>query len=620
MPTNFYRDNLSALNSMKEKILEFLQFISQPFAWIIRLIGRLIKKLFSPKAKGKVVWATIFIIILGLFASYYDYRKPFNTVFSSINNVAAKTPYTSWIKLPIGPEANYKLGLDLLGGSHLLYEADMSNIASGDQTSALSGVRDVIERRVNAFGVSEPLIQTNLSGGHFRIIVELAGIKDVNQAIKMIGETPTLDFREKDKNATPDAVTVSPETAQYNVEAKKRAEDVLKKVLAKGADFTALAKQYSEDTGSKDQGGALPFFGAGEMVPEFEKAVWDMKVGTISKTLVQTQFGYHIVKKTGEQTVDGKKQVSASHILILTKTDSDPNPGWIMTKLSGKQLKKAQVVFDPQTGEPTVQLTFNSEGDTLFADITGRNVGNQVGIFLDNQPISTPVVEAKITGGTAIISGGFSVSDAKLLSQRLNAGALPVPIKLLSQETVDATLGSASLERSLFAGIIGLLAVIFFMLVFYRFPGLLASLALCIYTALAVAVFRIFGITMTLAGIAGFILSIGMAVDANVLIFERLKEEIKNGRTIADALHEGFKRAWNSIRDSNASTLITCAILFWFGTSTVRGFALTLAIGVLVSLFSAITITRTLLKLTVSGVFERHLWLFGGRLKRKENK
>jgi protein-export membrane protein SecD len=610
---------------MKEKIFEFLQFIARPFAWIFRQIGHLLKKLFSPKAKGKVVWATIFIVILGIFATYYDYRKPFNTAFGAINSVTAKTPYTSWIKLPTAPEAAYKLGLDLLGGTSLLYEADMSNIAQADRASSLSGVRDVIERRVNAFGISEPLIRTDMSGGHYRIIAELAGIKNVDQAIAMIGETPTLDFREQDTSAPVAApTTVSPETAKYNADAKTRAEDVLKKVLAKGADFAALAKQYSEDTGSKANGGDLGCFAKGKMIPAFENAVWALKVGQTTKTLVQTQFGYHIIKKTGVKTVDGKDEACASHILIMTKTDApastDQIPGWKMTQLSGKQLKKAQVVFDPQTGEPTVELTFNSEGDNLFSDITGRNVGKQVGIFLDGQPISTPVVQTKITGGTAIISGSFSVSEAKLLAQRLNAGALPVPIKLLSQETVDATLGSVSLTKSLFAGIIGLLAVILFMLIVYRFPGILASVALCIYTAVAVAVFRLLGVTMTLAGIAGFILSIGMAVDANVLIFERFKEEIRNGRTIADALNEGFKRAWNSIRDSNASTLITCVILFWFGTSTVRGFALTLAIGVLISMFSAITVTRTLLKLTISGVFERHLWLFGRRLKRSDAK
>jgi protein-export membrane protein SecD len=607
---------------MKDKIFEFLRFISQPVLFVLRPIGRFLKRLFRPKHRGKVVWTTVFIVILGLGAAYFDYRQPFNAAAGAINSAAAATKYTSWIKLPIVPEANYKLGLDLLGGAHLLYEADMSNIPEADRSSAISGVRDVIERRVNAFGVSEPLIETNRSGGNYRIIVELAGIKDVSQAIKMIGETPTLDFREKDTSAatattTGGVTTVSPETAQYNADAKKRAEDVLKKVLAPGADFAALAKQYSEDTGSKVNGGDLGCFPKGAMVPEFENAVWALKAGQITKTLVQSQYGYHIIKKTGAKTVDGKDEVCASHILIMTKTDAAPSDGgWKMTQLSGKQLTKAQVVFDPNTGEPTVELTFNSEGDKLFSDITGRNVGNQVGIFLDGQPISTPVVQTKITGGTAIISGSFTVAEAKLLAQRLNAGALPVPIKLLSQETVDATLGSASLQKSLFAGIVGLLAVILFMILVYRLPGVLASLALCIYTALAVGVFRVFGVTMTLAGIAGFILSIGMAVDANVLIFERVKEELRNGRTVSDALTEGFKRAWNSIRDSNASTLITCVILFWFGTSTVRGFALTLAIGVLVSMFSAIFVTRTFLRFIVTNFLERHLWLFGRKLNR----
>jgi protein-export membrane protein SecD len=288
-----------------------------------------------------------------------------------------------------------------------------------------------------------------------------------------------------------------------------------------------------------------------------------------------------------------------------------------MTQLSGKNLKRATVIFDPQTGEPTVQLTWNAEGDKLFGDITGANIGKPLGIFLDGQLISAPTVQSKITGGTAVISGNFTLEETKTLARRLNAGALPVPITLITQQTVDATLGSTSLQKSLFAGMIGFLAVVIFMLLAYRLPGLMAALALCVYTALTLGVFKTVGVTMTLAGIAGFILSIGMAVDANVLIFERVKEELRNNRTVGEALSEGFKRAWNSIRDSNISSLITCGILIWFGTSTVRGFALTLAIGILVSMFTAIVVTRNFMRSTIGERIARHLWLIGSRLKHK---
>lgn len=615
---------------MNEKVNSVLGSILAPFRFFGGGFWRLIKRIFAPSKRGQLRWKIIFIVILSIAAALYDYSKPYNDAVNVINGAASKNSATQWIRFPNAPEISWKLGLDLLGGTHLVYEADMSGIGQSERNEALAGVRDVIERRVNAFGVSEPLVQTETTGSHYRIIVELAGIKDVNQAIKMIGETPTLDFREQDpagSNATT-TLTVPELTAEekaYNVEAKKRAQDVLKKALAKGADFAALAKEYSEDIGSKDNGGDLGYFGKDAMVKPFEDAVWKLKVGQTTSSLVETNFGYHIIKKTGSKWVDGKEQVSASHILVSVKTPGSDakvdasTAGWKMTQLSGKQLKRAQVVFDPQTGEPTVQLTWNAEGQKLFGEITGANVGKPLGIFLDGQLISAPTVQAQITGGTAIISGNFSLEETKTLSRRLNAGALPVPITLVTQQTIDATLGIASLEKSLFAGIIGFLAVVVFMLFVYRLPGLMAGLALAAYTALTLAIFKLMGVTMSLAGIAGFILSIGMAVDANVLIFERVKEELRNNRTVGEALSEGFKRAWNSIRDSNVSSLITCAILIWFGTSTVRGFAITLAIGILVSMFTAIIVTRNFLRATIGSRIERHLWLIGGGLKKKQD-
>ena len=614
---------------MNEKGKSALSSIAAPFRFFGGGLWFLLKKIFAPSKRGQLRWRIIIIVIITLAAAIYDYPKPYNDAAKAVNGLVSKNSYSKWIKLPNAPEAPWKLGLDLLGGTHLEYEADMSGIASGDRNDALAGVRDVIERRINAFGVAEPLVQTEQSGGHYRIIVELAGIKDVNQAIKMIGETPTLDFRTQATATAPAATTLTapaltPEMKAYNAAAEKKAVMVNKLALAKDADFAALAKQYSEDPGSKDKGGDLGYFTKDQMVAPFADAVFALKaVGEITKVPVLSQFGYHIIKKTGDKMVNGVEQVSASHILITTQSPPAPTvpagqtPGWTMTQLSGKDLSRAAVIFDPQSGEPTVQLTWNAEGQKLFGDITGANVGKPLGIFLDGQLISAPTVESKITGGTAVISGNFTLDETKTLARRLNAGALPVPISLITQQTVDATLGAASLTRSLFAGIIGFLAVVLFMLLIYRLPGLMAAFALSVYTALTLGVFKLLGVTMTLAGIAGFILSIGMAVDANVLIFERVKEELRNNRTMGEALSEGFKRAWNSIRDSNISSLITCAILIWFGTSTVRGFAITLAIGILLSMFTAIIVTRNFIRSAIGERVSRHLWLIGSHLKRK---
>lgn len=274
------------------------------------------------------------------------------------------------------------------------------------------------------------------------------------------------------------------------------------------------------------------------------------------------------------------------------------------TGLTGADLKSAAVGYSSQTGDPEVQITFNGEGARKFAEITKRNVGKPVAIFLDDELVTAPIVQQEIIGGVAVINGNFSLDDAKRLSIQLNAGALPVPIKLLSQQQISASLGDESVRKSMVAGVVGLLTVMLFMVVYYGWYGVLADLALLIYTAVSLAVFRtgffvLPPVTLTLAGIAGFILSIGMAVDANILIFERMKEEKRWGRSGVRALEHGFQRAWASIRDSNISSLITAVVLYSFGTGPVKGFAVTLAIGVLVSMFTALTVTKTFLKLIV---------------------
>ncbi len=390
----------------------------------------------------------------------------------------------------------FRLGLDLSGGSHLIYQADVSGVAPSEINSSMDALRDVIERRVNLFGVSEPVVQVQsgsfISGGEEKLIVDLPGVTDVEKATAMIGQTPLLEFKIEAPAGTPQKVSVGK---------------------------------------------------------------------------------------------DGKVDLSTL----------DLGPQYVATELTGRYLKKATLEFDQNTREPRVSLQFDETGTKLFAKITKENVGKIVAIYLDGAPISTPVVREEIPSGTAVISGSFTPDEAKILVGRLNSGALPVPISLLSKQTIGATLGESAAHAGAKAAAIGFIFVALFLILWYRLPGLVAAVSLSIFIVIILSLFKLIPVTLTAAGIAGFIISIGIAVDANVLIFERIKEELRSGRTIADAVHFGFARAWSSIRDSNTSSIITAIILFWFGTSLIKGFALTLGIGVLVSMFSAITVTRVFL-------------------------
>ena len=518
------------------------------------------------------------------------------------------------------------LGLDLQGGIHLIYKVDTSGVESAKVPDALSGLQDVIERRVNAFGVAEPVIETAKSGGEQRLIVELAGVKDIEAAKEMIKETPFLEFKKMEAPPDLPEPEISEEDKKYNADQKKKAEDILKQVQG-GADFSELAKLDSEDPGSKDQGGDLGFVKKGTFVPEFDKVLFDsdLQPGQIYPQIVETQFGYHIIKLIEVRGDGDNKEVHSQHILLAIKTLPQPdiNPVFIETGLSGKNLKRADVQFMSQSGKPEVGIEFDSEGAKIFADLTKENIGKQIAIFLDGQVISAPTVQSEITDGKAVITGNFSLDEAKKLAQRLNEGALPVPITLIGQQSVEASLGKISLEQSLKAGLIGIVLVMIFMIFYYRFLGLVASIALVIYSSIMVAIFKIstvspWSITLTLAGIAGFILSVGMAVDANILIFERTKEEIRKGRSIRSAIDEGFHRAWPSIRDSNISSIITSLILIWFGTGFVKGFAVTLLLGVLVSMFTAIILVRTILTTIIGNWAEEKKGLVIAKRMEKE--
>lgn len=497
---------------------KILKYVLLPFRWlwkgvlvVLDLIGKIsaavVRYFFKPTAARKLRFAIFGIFILAALAGFLDYPKYWDKAADYLNGkneAQQKVQFAHKIKVPHFWNIPFHLGLDLQGGTHLLYKADLAGVEPKNYNEAMSGLRDVIERRVNLYGVSEPVVQVDKSGEEYRLVVELAGVKDIKEAIKMIGDTPYLEFKEQLAEAETNVI----------LEARKNNE-----------------------------------------------RLWE-------------------------------------------------DPYFKPTRLTGKYLKKAALNFDQNTGAPYVDLEFDSEGADIFAEITKQNIGKILAIYLDGAPISLPRVNAEITGGKAQITGQFSIDEAKQLVRRLNSGALPVPVTLIGQQNVGASLGQDSLMKSLRSGIYGILAVAVFMIFWYRLPGLLAVAALLIYTALTLAIFKTIPVTLTLAGIAGFILSIGMAVDANILIFERLKEELKRGRSLAGSVDEGFARAWTSIRDSNISSLITCGVLYWFGSSIIRGFALTLAIGIFVSMFSAITITRTLLKIFLGERAEKHKWLF----------
>ena len=557
--------------------------------------------------KNKIRFAAASILIIAILAVFLDFPEFIEK---------------SGIDLPDFFNLPFLLGLDLQGGTHLIYEANVSEIPGADQASAVEGVRDVIERRVNAFGVAEPIVQTTKTGESWRIIAELAGVHDVNQAIKMIGETPLLEFKEPNPNPQVELTEdQKKELDDFNSEAKSQAEKILVQALKTGANFQTLALKYTQDSGDNGMGGDLGFLTRGQLVPEFEIVCFDkLKVGEIYKELVQTQFGYHIIRKEGEKAhpEDEGYEARCQHILIKTKSPQDffeAADQWVYTGLTGKQLTRARIEFDPETQIPQIALEFNDEGKDLFAAITRRNIGKPVAIFLDGTPISIPTVQEEIPSGRAVISGNFKIQEAKLLAQRLNAGALPVPINLISQQTIGASLGNESMAKSLKAGLVGLLFVSLFMILFYRLPGVSAVLALIFYALAILAIFKLIPVTLSLAGIAGFILSLGMAFDANILVFERMKEELRQEKPLQIALEEGFKRAWPSIFDGNVSTLITCVILIGFTTSVVKGFAITLSIGVLVSMFSSMIVTKIILKNLSKIQSLNHLWLFGVKKK-----
>jgi protein-export membrane protein SecD len=424
----------------------------------------------------------VILLIIGVLIGYFVYT-------SEVNKETSNFPF--------------RYGLDLDGGTRLTYRADVSEVPEGDINDSLSALRQTIERRVNIFGVSEPIVQIE-KGGIFsneenanRLIVELPGVTEVTDAINAIGETPLLEFR-----------LATEETAE--------------KIIAV-----------------------------------------DIENGTPEEISQQIYDAYEA------------------------------------TGLGGGDLRRSSVVFGHgQSGvnSPIVQLEFDSEGADLFEEITKNNIGNTLAIFLDGVPISTPVIQTEIYGGIATITGQFTAEEARELSRNLNFGALPLPIELIETQTIGASLGIDTLDKGIKSLIYAFIIIFIFLISYYKLPGLIASISLLIYVAIMFAVFKLIPVTLTASGVAGFILSLGMAVDANILIFERIKEELKSKKALKDSVIEGFKRAWLPIRDGNLSSIISAAVLFWLsGTSLVKGFALVFGIGVLVSMLTAVVVSRSLL-------------------------
>ncbi|HKC05193.1 MAG TPA: protein translocase subunit SecD [Patescibacteria group bacterium] len=428
----------------------------------------------------------IFIILLVIAATYISLPPKFS-VFG--RNFVRPDLNLKIGNFSLSRKFDLHLGLDLAGGSQLVFEANMSKIPADKKSTALEGVRNVIEKRVNLFGVSEPTVQTSEFGGKDRVIVELPGITDTQQAVDLIGKT--------------------------------------------------------------------------------------------------AQLGFYEIKE-----IPATKTASASSQLVATD-------------LTGADLQTVSVVFDNQTGKPAISLQFTKSGGDKFADITARNISKPIPIVLDNSIVSAPIVQSKITGGSAQISGTFTIDEAKQLAIQLNAGALPVPVNLIQQTSIGATLGQSSINKSILAGAVGVVMVCLFMILSYGKLGIIADIGLFIFGVITIALYKLIPVTITLPGIAGFMLSVGMAVDSNILIFERFKEE-KLKRDYAQALEISFGRAWNSIRDAYAATLITCFVLanpldwtFLNTSGPIRGFAITLALGIFISLFSGIFVSRNLLRVFV---------------------
>ena len=572
------------------------------------------------------------------------------------------------------------LGLDLQGGSHLVYQAALTDPDTGEvldvSEDQMEALKRTIERRVNASGLGEPIIQLL---GSDRLLIQLPGVTDPDRAKSLIGETARLEFKRRSSNVQVDLDQFTREDI-VSVEA-----GLLPGLTSELSPTTSLGTSTSTTSAATSTASSLATStGAveGEDTPapvvilvrfsDAGAAKFQIVLDRLTQNFITASEAVQALGVPAELasavanpsrldvTVDGIEQIrfevsilsilpqdSLNNYAILVPpildADEPPTLDEVQARvgddariffseflpfvdedlgLTGDNLARAYPSQNSASGAPVVNLEFDDQGTKIFGELTQniiqkeQNTGerDQIAIFLDDDELIAPVVQTAITAGTAVIQGAdFTIERVRDLALLLESGRLPIPIELIQERDVDAILGKDSLEKSVVAGFVGLGLVLIFMTLYYRLPGVLASISLLIYVGLVLALFKIIPVTLTLSGVAAVILSVGMAVDANILIFERMKEELRAGRTLLSAINIGFDRAWPAIRDGNVSTLITCAILFWFadrlGATIVQGFAITLAIGVMVSMFSAITITRTLLRLvSTSRVARRTGW------------
>ena len=545
------------------------------------------------------------------------------------------------------------LGLDLQGGSHLVYEAALRDSETGDLVEVtddqMQSLVRTIERRINSSGLGEPIIQIL---GNNRLLVQLPGIRDPGRAKTLIGETARLEFKHRVIDVDPiplDQITSS-DIASITADDLRPSDSKLLSELTETEineealyipslvmDFTGIGSEKFQQVvlglqismaismDAANKGEMLPPDTLDLSVSGVEELRYQvsgdqiLRIGTSTRYVIplpagNTEMGSAISTETAKQKL-GSSPVAN---LQLKKGYMDEEIG-----LSGDDLENAYPSQHQSSGAPIVNIEFNEKGTKLFGKLTEdiyrkqQETGfrDQIAIILDGQQLIAPVVHTPITAGTAIIQGpDFTIERVKDLSLLLESGRLPIPIELIQERDVDAILGADSLRKSVVAGIVGLLLVLLFMTLYYRIPGLVASVALIIYAMIVLTIFKMIPVTLTLSGVAAAILSIGMAVDANILIFERMKDELRAGRTMLSSINIGFNRAWPAIRDGNVSTLITCAILYWFseqlGATIVQGFAVTLAIGVLISMFSAIVVSRTLMRVVALTPISRKVRLF----------
>ena len=564
------------------------------------------------------------------------------------------------------------LGLDLQGGSHLVYQTNLVDPNTGARIEVTQDQMDAlklnIERRVNSSGLGEPIIQIL---GTDRLLVQMPGLDDPERAKRIIGETARLEFKRRTFNVSRDldevtaadiaSVTVDylpdPSPATSTEELTTSTQDA--QASEEETQLVALTVEFTEQGASK----FLPVFvKMNESFFRYQLAQQDFlqrlqqnpdavpSLDIIPDTLDISVEGNMSQRFTASAASTSRLDTTTYAFVVPAEEDTGEQPTLEVARdrvgnnaqllfaeitgtvdepigLTGDNLARAFPGQHTQSGIPIVNLEFDSEGTRIFGELTldivrkqeTEGIRDQIAIFLDDQELISPTVQTAITAGTAIIQGSdFTVERVRDIALQLEAGRLPVPIELIQERDVDAILGADSLAKSVVAGIVGLSLVLLFMTMYYRLPGLVAAIALMIYATLVLALFKVLPVTLTLSGVAAVILSIGMAVDANILIFERMKDELRAGRTLLSSINIGFDRAWPAIRDGNISTLITCGILFWFadqlGASIVQGFAVTLAIGVVVSMFTAITVSRTLLRFVGTTRLTRsmRIWLPSG--------